>query len=160
MNFRIKCSRSVTTEVTKPFMVAWEDDFFNEFCKLESEKWSDSVNLVQNKTYKYDISSSFIVDNPVDQHVRRIHIQNSNKLRIYALFKKSLEVENYMSCISDVSSRKLLARFRMGVSTLRIETGRYEANGTLGRKGIPIEYRICKCCNLKKVEDEIHFLIE
>ena len=82
MNFRIKCSRSVTTvvttQVTKPFMVAWEDDFFNEFCKSESEKWSDSVNLEQNKTYKYDISSSFIVDNRVDQHVRRIHIQNSN----------------------------------------------------------------------------------
>ena len=63
-----------------------------------------------------------------------------------------------MFCISDVSSRKLLARFRMVVSTLRIEAGRYEANGTLGRKGIPIEYRICKCCNLEKVEDEIHFL--
>ena len=46
MNFRKICSRSVTTEVTKPFMVAWEDDFFNEFCKLESDKWSDSVNLV------------------------------------------------------------------------------------------------------------------
>ncbi len=48
----------------------------------------------------------------------------------------------------------------MGVSSLRIETGRYESNGTNGTRGIPVDMRICKCCDLCKVEDEIHVLLE
>ena len=64
--------------------------------------------------------------------------------------------------VSDVGKRKLLSRFRSGVScaVLRIETGRYEHNGFLGGKGLPLEWRVCLCCDLRKLEDEIHFLIE
>jgi len=48
----------------------------------------------------------------------------------------------------------------MGVSMLRIETGRYEANGICGSHGIPVNMRVCLFCSLSKVEDEIHFLLE
>ena len=48
----------------------------------------------------------------------------------------------------------------MGVSALRIESGRYEANGTCGRHGVPVNMRVCQVCSLLKVEDEIHFLLE
>jgi hypothetical protein len=48
----------------------------------------------------------------------------------------------------------------MGVLPLRIETGRYEGCGVVGCKGIPVEFRVCQCCDLCKVEDEIHFLVE
>jgi hypothetical protein len=43
---------------------------------------------------------------------------------------------------------------------LRIETGRYELCGLGSKRGLPIEYRVCRCCDLNKVEDEIHFLLE
>jgi len=46
----------------------------------------------------------------------------------------------------------------MGVLPLRIETGRYEV--TMNQRGIPVKFRVCQCCNLNKVEDEIHFLLE
>ncbi len=41
-----------------------------------------------------------------------------------------------------------------------IETGRYELCGLGSKRGLPIEYRVCRCCHLNKVEDEIHFLLE
>ncbi len=53
-----------------------------------------------------------------------------------------------------------LSRFRMGVSMLRIESGRYEANGTCGCHGIPVNMRVCRLCSLSKVEDEIPFFLE
>ncbi len=48
------------------------------------------------------------------------------------------------------------------LSVLRVETGRYmhESNGIDGTRGIPIQMRVCKYCDLCKVEDEIHFLLE
>ena len=49
--------------------------------------------------------------------------------------------------------RKALAKFRLGVLQIRIETGRYERP----KKG-PLE-RICKQCNLNVPEDEKHFLL-
>lgn len=100
-------------------------------------------------------------NNKCDEQVRSIHILNNNKCRTYALFKSQiLKEENYLKYIYNQSKRKLLARFRMGVSTLRIETGRYENNGDKKHRGLPVKWRICKCCILNKVEDEIHFLIE
>jgi hypothetical protein len=49
----------------------------------------------------------------------------------------------------------VLLKFRIGISPLRIETGRYEHG-----KRLPTEARICKCCDLQKVEDEVHFFSE
>ena len=69
-------------------------------------------------------------------------------------------MERYLICITSVSKRQALSRFRMGVSVLRVETGRYESNGTNGTRGIPIQMRVCKCCDLCKLEDKIHFLLE
>ena len=89
------------------------------------------------------------------------YINNHNKLRTYALFEKETpSLELYLKCVNDARKRKLLTRFRIGVLSLRVESGRYEASGVINRRGLPIEYRICKCCDKGKVEDEIHFLLE
>ena len=62
--------------------------------------------------------------------------------------------------VKDVRQRQLVSMLRMGVLPLRIETGRYEACKVVGSKGVPVEFRVCKCCSLCKVEDEIHFSFE
>ena len=49
--------------------------------------------------------------------------------------------------------RKFLAKTRLGVLQLRIETGRFE------RPKKPIEARICKQCSLNEVETESHFIL-
>ena len=68
-----------------------------------------------------------------------------NKLRTYATFK-ALEpygLEPYLWCVGDRKKRRLLARFRMGIAPLRIDTGRYEANGRQdGSWGIPLTERL------------------
>ena len=53
-----------------------------------------------------------------------------------------------------------MSRFRMGVAPLRIEQGRYEANGRNdGSTGIPSEQRICQVCE-GGVEDELHLFMK
>ena len=54
--------------------------------------------------------------------------------------------------------RTLYMKFRVGIAPLRIETGRYEANGS-NKCGINVNDRICLGCMLA-VENEKHFLIE
>ena len=53
----------------------------------------------------------------------------------------------------------LIAKLRMGVAPLRIELGRYKRSDS-GERGIPVESRICQCCNARRVEDEVHFVVE
>ena len=48
--------------------------------------------------------------------------------------------------------RSLLTKFRCGVLDLEINKGRHH--------NIPREHRLCTYCNLGKVEDEFHFLLE
>ena len=70
----------------------------------------------------------------------------TNTLRTYATFK-ALEpygMEPYLVFVSEPKKRRLLARFRMGIAPLRIERGRYEANGKVGSRGVPPKERICQ----------------
>jgi hypothetical protein len=108
----------------------------------------------------YKVSDAFLVSAPQDVEVRAIHIDMHHKLRLYALFKHRVEMECYLWVIKDVYKRMLVSRLRMGVLPLRIETGRYEGAGVIGSRGIPVKFRVCLCCVLRKVEDEIHFLLE
>ena len=59
----------------------------------------------------------------------------------------------YLSKPLSFVQRKALAKFRLGVLQIRIETGRYERP-----KKSPLE-RICKQCDLNVPEDENHFLL-
>ena len=54
--------------------------------------------------------------------------------------------------MSNSKLRKSLTRFRISCHRLFIETGRYSI------PKIPAEDRLCKFCNLTRVEDEMHFL--
>jgi len=83
--------------------------------------------------------------------------KGSNKLRTYALYKNTWGYEKYLDFIDNRDKRILLTKFRMGITPLRIETGRYESNN--GNKGIQAELRFCLCCKTERVEDEYHFLM-
>ena len=49
-----------------------------------------------------------------------------------------------------------MAQLRLSAHTLAIETGRYNGKN----KYVPPEERFCQSCKDKKMEDELHFLIE
>ena len=49
-----------------------------------------------------------------------------------------------------------MTKLRLGVHTLRIQTGKYENKGA----SIPVEERLCLVCKRNCIEDERHFLID
>ena len=76
----------------------------------------------------------------------------SGKLRTFASFKQRLCKEDYLSHIKDIKLRTFFTKFRISCHRLSIETGRY--------KNVPIDQRICKCCDSNNIEDEIHFAMQ
>ena len=73
-----------------------------------------------------------------------------NKLRTYATFKKVLDTDVYVTEVLNKKHRSALAKFRMGVAPIRLETGCYE--------GLPVEERICPLCGVE-TENEQHVLL-
>ncbi len=73
------------------------------------------------------------------------------KLRTYTTFKSELHVEDYLCYITNRRSRSILSQFRIGILPLHVETGRFS--------NIPLDRRLCACCNLNVIEDEYHFLM-
>ena len=71
----------------------------------------------------------------------------------FVCFKNFKQKTVYLSKPLSFIQRKYLAKFRLGVLPLCIETGRYQ------RPRLAVEERICKVCNSGEVEDESHFLL-
>ncbi len=70
----------------------------------------------------------------------------------YLRFKGMLyESENYLCDISCVQLRKVLAWFQCGNSQIEVVLGAW--------KGVPYAERLCRGCDLGKVEDEEHLLL-
>ena len=78
---------------------------------------------------------------------------NSNNpiLRTYKLFN---HMENHISCKLGNKYKKAIAQFRVSSHKLDIETGRHE------KTIIPLNCRICKCCQHDFIDDEQHFLLD
>ena len=72
-----------------------------------------------------------------------------NKLRTYRLFKSRYEVEEYCKLFLPVRHRSAFAKFRCGVATIKIETGRYE--------NLDVNQRLCPFCSF--VEDVMHVFL-
>jgi hypothetical protein len=81
--------------------------------------------------------------------------KGGNKLRTYRIFKQSFTFENYLNLACPIR-RKRLAQFRLSAHRLKVETDRFNGRN----RYIPPEERICEQCDMKKCEDEFHFLTE
>ena len=73
------------------------------------------------------------------------------KLRTYITIKHKYETELYVKMNIKKQERSVMAQFRCGILSLRIETGRF-------RNEAPDE-RFCTFCDDGSVEDEKHFLL-
>ena len=78
---------------------------------------------------------------------------NKPKLRTYKLVSDFAADKSYLYKPLTFVQRKFLAKLRLGVLPLRIETGRYE------RPKKSEEERKCKQCRDDVTESEIHFLL-
>ena len=85
--------------------------------------------------------------------------EGGNKLRTYNLFKDAWGYEPYLTFLDNRDQRVLVTKFRIGICPLRIETGRYENDGS--HEGIPAHERTCLVCDsVTEIEDEMHFLLK
>ena len=75
------------------------------------------------------------------------------KLRTYAKFKTTFNLENYLLSIKCIYSRILFTKLRISAHDL-IETGHYTKP-----KKTPVENRLCRFCKSNKIEDEPHFIL-
>ena len=78
-------------------------------------------------------------------------VRNS-KLRTYKQLKSKFALENYLIVTPNFENRKLIAKFRCSDHELMTEKGRH--------KTIDVVERLCYMCSKKKLEDELHFLLE
>ena len=72
------------------------------------------------------------------------------KMRTYKLIQTTFGVERYVQCTMQKNLRSALARLRMGVFPIHIETGRW--------RGLPLDERTCVNCTMGVVESEQQFL--
>lgn len=75
-----------------------------------------------------------------------------NKLRTYHKIKKNYTSENYTYMRVAKDSIKHFCKLRISNHNLEIEKGRY--------KNIPANQRLCKYCQLNRIEDEMHFICD
>ena len=79
---------------------------------------------------------------------------NMPKLRTYVKMDDFFRSKSYLSKPLSFVQRKFLAKFRLGVLPIRIETGRYE------RPRLAENDRICLVCDeVNAIENEQHFLM-
>ena len=127
--------------------------------------WSFEVKEIlcrNNIDYVYD-SPYFCIQNTVkdlekslldkDRTKWEADSHRKPKLRTFVIFKDFKNETSYLFKPLSFVQRKSLAKLRLGVLTLRIETGRFV------RPRLPAEERLCLICNSGEVEDEAHFLL-
>lgn len=78
-------------------------------------------------------------------------IDNSSKGQIYKIYKENFGFEKYFSILTKKFWKPLI-KFRTSNHRLPIETGRWY--------GIPLNDRSCTLCNIGKLADEFHFILE
>ena len=78
-------------------------------------------------------------------------MKDSTRLDYCNIFKNEHVYEKYLDVIKETHLRSTLSKFRLSSHLLNIETGRHD--------NIDRGQRICKCCNMKNIESEYHFLL-
>ena len=79
-------------------------------------------------------------------------MESSTKLSTYSEFKLLLNPEKYQKVVGKYFIRKQLAKLRTSNHDLMIEKGRHH--------GTEVTTTACEQCDMQRVEDEYHFLLE
>lgn len=132
--------------------------------KMNEAGWSTCMDVILNRLkwngklcrtpFMESLCNLFLVDwrECLDSEVGVSGV-GGNKLRTYSQFKAECKFETYLS-IGTFYQRKVFCKIRISNHRLAIEAGRHR------RPRLPVDDRVCKCCNGGVVEDERHFIIE
>ena len=91
----------------------------------------------------------------VQKDLARLHAEalRSPKLRTYINISGEAIPRTYLSRPLSFIQRRFMAKLRLGILPLRMESGRYE------RPKLVSNQRLCQQCMLGEVEDEEHFML-
>ena len=81
-------------------------------------------------------------------------LNKTNKSLTFRQYKDNIKPSPYLQHVSNRKHRRVVAKFRLSDHNLEIGKGRHT------KPKIDPQNRICKMCNLSRVEDEVHFLTE
>ena len=76
---------------------------------------------------------------------------DETKLTFFHRSKDSFKLASHLNAIANRKKRSLFSKFRLGTFDLEVESQR--------KNKTPREERICKICDTKEIENEIHFLL-
>ena len=81
--------------------------------------------------------------------------KNSREKFTHKEIKKDYQLEEYLNTVKNPAHRISMTRLRLGVHSLRIQTGQYENAGA----SIPVKERKCLVCKENRIEDKQHFFM-
>ena len=133
--------------------------FFDILNSDEVMRKHSTINTVNQQQIKNARSS-------IKKQLRKTYVQNWPQIRgsttdnsrekfTQKEIKHEYQLENYLKNIRKPAHRISITKLRLGVHSLRIQTGKYENRGA----SIPVEDRKCLVCKSNHVEDEQHFLL-
>ena len=128
------------TDVRKLFNTCNVKHLFNE----------DDVSLNNCDSIMNDIKTKLQLDY-VDKCMA--NIKQLPILRSYCKFKMEFGMEHYLKEIRDYDVRSCFSKLRLSSHSLQIEKGRHV------KPKLAVEKRICECCDMNAIEDEIHMLL-
>ena len=148
---------------------------YNRICKMSSERLPKivfKISLLQNTkwlTKLKEIVNRYCGDGVVLSNMNKINInlvkarmlhcdheqwsqdvKLKPKLNIYKKIKLNSKPSSHLFLRMSKYRRSIITQLRLGILPLRVETGRFLQERH--------SERICKLCDLNKVEDELHFL--
>jgi len=133
----------------------WQFMFNTYMEKLDLVEYARNCVTVSSKSFCDKVvlkSMSMYVDEwraKLDRNVGR-NGNSGNKLRTYKLLKNDYKTEHFCKIFLPRKHKSALAKFRIGVAPIKLETGRYE--------NISVDRRICPICKTA-VECEKHVLL-
>ena len=121
--------------------------------QIKSILQQHGLEYIWNQQTELEIPFNTIKQRILDMYNQKWYsdINNSSRLNSYSLYKHEFIFEKYLNVITEPKYKIAMSRFRTSSRELRIETGRYD--------NTPREQRLCKSCNMNKIEDEFHFLL-
>ena len=133
------------------------------------DNWFDTIKMIINTTGQYDIWNNQVTlaflqsnrlsktQNYVIQALKDVYLQfanfkinSENKLYLFKNVADTQKISKYLTNIQGRNRRRAIANLRLGTLDIELEKGRHS--------GLDRDSRICKVCNLRKIESEEHFL--
>ena len=114
------------------------------------------INTFSLNPFNLKLITKTLQDSLTLKDSSRLHAESikSAKLRTYVHVSGDSGAKTYLRKPLSYIQRKYMAKLRLGILQLRIESGCYE------RPHLKACYRICKQCMLGEVENEEHFMLK